>query len=93
MKDFHLVLRTVVYRVFLSPQIIIQFRNGKLIVIKGKPKTGFLIDCSEIGKNNNLKYGILYTAIGAYNNSIIKASGEISPDVLQQLRNSWSFYA
>jgi hypothetical protein len=62
-------------------------------MFSGTTKKGFMNDCLDIVSTNNIQSGFIYAAAGNYGKSTINASSEIPKNVLQQLRNVYSFSA
>lgn len=93
MNRLLLITRISVLRVFSNPLFVIKIENGTAIKISGQAKNSFMYDCIEIAKRNNIKYGFIYAKNSIYGNPVLNASYEISKDMLQQLRNTWSFHS
>ena len=74
-----------------SPLFIIKISYGEVSKVKGNVKSSFMIDCIDISKRNALKFGLIYGVRGPFGKSILKATNNISKDILQQLRNSWNY--
>lgn len=68
-----------------------EIKNGELYVVKGKVKNSFKLDCIEVIRLNNTRFGIIYGVRGINNNPVLKCSSNISREMLQQLRNVWGF--
>ena len=80
------------YRLFYQASLILRISNAETIVVYGNAKVGFVHDCEEICKLNQLREGIIYIKKAAYGN-VLYCSREISNEVRQQFRNVWGFYS
>jgi Protein of unknown function (DUF3634) len=89
------VLRTRIFicRVFNNPLFIIKVEDGIVTKVSGTVKNSFVNDCIEIVNRNNVKFAFIYSVNGSYGKPVLKASNEITADILQQLRNTWTFNA
>jgi len=74
-----------------NPLFILQISEGKLSMVKGPVKSGFMVGCNEIIERNSVKSGFIYAVKGRYGKSILKATKDISNETLQQLRNTWNY--
>lgn len=72
-----------------NPLFILTISNGKVEKYSGSVKSSFLKDCKDIVKNNRTQFGIIYGVTGQYGKPILKASANISKEMLQQLRNTY----
>jgi len=88
-----IILRSKIFicRVFNAPLFIIKVEDGIVTKVSGTVKNSFLNDCIEIVKRNNVKFAFIYAESSSYGKPVLKTSGEIPADILQQLRNTWSF--
>lgn len=93
MSHFFLAFRMMICKLTNSPSFIIKIENGTLSMFSGTAKKGFMNDCLDIVSTNNIESGFIYAATGNYGKSTINASSEIPKNVLQQLRNVYSFNA
>jgi len=85
-----LTLRLWFCRLFQNPLFIIAIKNGQVSKFSGTPKPGFLADSQEVVERNTLHSGFIF-AVSGPSGTKLKASAEIPPHVLQQLRNVWNF--
>jgi hypothetical protein len=76
-----------------APFFIIKVENGMATRVSGAVKPGFMNDCIEIVNRNKVISGFIYAQKSAYGKPVLKVSGEISGDIVQQLRNTWSFHS
>lgn len=83
--------KSFLYKLTKSTGFIIEIENGNVKVVKGTVRPGFVKDCSIIFKEAGIKKGIIYSQVFSGQNTVISASGEIPPEVVQQLRNVWGF--
>jgi uncharacterized protein YlxP (DUF503 family) len=51
-----------------------------------------MVDCGEIVANHKIQIGFIYCINGKFDTPSLKASREIPPPVLQQLRNIFNLY-
>jgi Protein of unknown function (DUF3634) len=84
-------IRILICKIFKSPLFIVKIDNGNITKHSGIVKNSFMADCIEIAKRNNINYAFIFAEKGSYGNPIIHASYEIPKDVLQQLRNTYTF--
>jgi len=74
-----------------NPLFILQISDGKISKVKGTVKNGFMVDCKEIVARNSIKSGFIYAVNGRFGKSVLKVTGDVSDEALQQLRNTWNF--
>ncbi len=91
MNNIFLSIKILFCRIFESPLFIIKIENGQPVKVMGLVKSGFMADCQDIANRNQLNTGLVYAIKDQSGNKIVKASGGISKDVLQQLRNAFNF--
>ncbi len=91
MHALFIKMRLFLLRIIDAPLLIIEINDGMPKKIMGNVKSSFLIDCVEICNRNNLKHGFLYATKSNYGHPVLKASIEISSEILQQFRNTWGF--
>jgi Protein of unknown function (DUF3634) len=84
-------IRVLICKIFSSPIFILKIENGNITKASGIVKNSFMADCIEIANRNNIKYAYIFAEKGSYGKPILRASSEIPKDVLQQLRNTYSF--
>lgn len=85
-------LKIIICRLFENPQFIVKIETGKASKIAGITKPGFIADCNEIAARNEIEAGFIYSVKGKYDKYILKASNEISKELLQQFRNTFGLY-
>ncbi len=92
MTKLFLLVRILFIKLTTNSLFIIKIENGVVTKISGNVKNSFLNDCMEISKRHNLKSGLIYTKKSSYGTDVLKVSNEIKNEMLQRLRNAWSFY-
>ncbi|MCG8575931.1 MAG: DUF3634 family protein [Flavobacteriales bacterium] len=78
-------------KTFSSWVFILRFENNKVVLKEGKVRSGFASDCLDIMKKAQLSSGLLY-GVRHQNGIRIKASKNFSSEIIQRIRNVWSFY-
>jgi len=91
MQKLFFSIRLLLCQYGVNPLLLIKIDNGKATKICGQVKPSFLADCLEITKRNEIEQAFVYASNGAFNKPVIKASANVPKDVLQQLRNAYSF--
>jgi Protein of unknown function (DUF3634) len=89
MAAFIVQIKLLFYRVAFSPLFIIIIKNGRATKVWGNVKIAFINDCTDIVTRNEITSGLIYVVKDNYGNAILKASGNISKNAVQQLRNAW----
>jgi hypothetical protein len=84
-------IRILICRSINNPAFVLKIENGVVSKVSGSVKNSFIYDCIDIIQANNIKYGFVFAENRDFETPILKASFEIQKDVLQQLRNVWSF--
>jgi hypothetical protein len=83
-----LPIRIALCRLLQSPQFIIRIEKGIVSKAAGRVHQGFINDCQDVARFNNLQSGFVYATAGQYGKSVLHGSREIPKDMLQQLRNT-----
>lgn len=81
-----------IIRFFRLPHFTLLIKNGSVVQKSGQVKLSFASECLDILKRNGVHSACIYTIKNQYGNNVIQTAGAVPADVLQQLRNVWSFY-
>ena len=79
-------------RLLKLPHFTLLIKNGSVVQKSGRIKLSFASECLQVLKRNGIQSACIYASKNQYGHIVIHAAGTMPPDVLQQLRNMWSFY-
>jgi len=86
-------IRIFFIKITLNPLFIIKVHRGDVTTALGTVKHSFMHQCMDIIDRNKIQTAIIYGINSDFGSTTIKTSSEISGDILQQLRNVYSFSA
>lgn len=93
MNNFSQNIRIFFIKITQNPLFIIKVQRGIATTVSGTVKHSFMHQCMDIIDRNKIQTAIIYGVKSAFESTTIKTFGEISGDILQQLRNVYSFSA
>lgn len=87
-----LSLQYWIIRFLKFPHFSLLVKNGIVVQKSGSVKLSFASECLQVLKRNGIQSACIYATKNQYGHTIIHTAGAMPADVLQQIRNMWTFF-